>query len=105
MMLATPVRSSAWSSTMRTLAGITATETTSGMRRTWNGERRRLPGEYDLGALARCRDDCQRGADALGTLLHAGHTEAAILPIARDAAAIVGHRQPEPSGAHRRRLH
>ena len=68
-------------------------------------EGRRLPGEHDLGAGARRGDEGQRGADALGALLHAGHAEPGGRAVARDAAAVVGHRQPEADAAHRAGAH
>ena len=64
-----------------------------------NGERGRLPRQHDLGAGARRGHDRERGADAIGALLHAGHAEADAAPLLRDAAAVVGDRQPEADRA------
>src|SRR3954454_3110474 len=113
MMLATPVRSSEWSSTTRTrarpgvpsIAARAATGRDSAIAigrllRAGNGEGRRLPGEHDLGAGARRGHEGQRGADALGALAHAGHAEAAGPEVAGDAAAVVAHRQAESDAAH-----
>src|SRR5262249_32505751 len=76
MMLATPVRSSAWSSTTSTVAltGSPAVESTGNMdpRR----QRGRLPRQHHFGAAARSGDDGERRADACGAFLHAGHPEA-----------------------------
>src|SRR5215467_16302455 len=92
MMLATPVRSRAWSSTSSTLAFSVATAASAGdmdLRR----EPRRLPGEHHFGAAAWRRDDCQRRADLVRALLHARHAEARTRLIPHDAAAVVGDRQ------------
>src|SRR5436305_9981811 len=109
MMLATPVRSSAWSSTTSTRA--TAATTTRGsaimdcLLGARDRERRRLPGEHDLGAGPRRGHEGQRGADALGALAHAGHAEAAGAEVARHPAAVVGHRQAEADAADGSRAH
>src|SRR5258706_3698901 len=93
MMLATPVRSRAWSST-------TTTRARSGdMFVLRDRERRRLPRQYDLGAGPRGGDDGQRGAAALGTLLHAGEAEADALALLGDPASVVGDGEPEPDRA------
>src|SRR3982750_2380964 len=97
-MLATPVRSSAWSSTTSTAARavLTAGETSaSSIGLSWNGEGRRFPREHHFGAGARRGHDRERGADPFGALLHAGHSEAGIAMFPRDAAPIVSHREPE----------
>src|SRR5689334_17649983 len=93
MMLATPVLSSAWSSTSRTRAGSDFAAVGSTGNMDLRRQRRRLPGEHDLGAVPRCGDDRQRGPDFFGALLHAGHAEARWRPVAADPAAVVGHRQ------------
>src|SRR5258706_7757693 len=111
MMLATPVRSSEWSSTTRTRARARATAagTTSAsvvaIGGTRNRKRRRFPCQHDLGAGARRGHERQRRADALGALAHAGHAEAAVAAVAGDAAAIVGHRQQESDATDRARPH
>src|SRR5689334_21391182 len=94
MMLATPVRSSAWSSTSSTVAFRVMTTASAGnvhLRR----KVRWLPGEHDFGSAARRRDDRQRGADALRTFLHARHAEAAGCMTVRDPPTIVCNRQPD----------
>src|SRR5438045_9607844 len=114
MMLATPVRSSEWSSTTRTRAGPGTTpaaaprDSTIAIGRSlcsWYCKRRRLPGEHDLGAGPRRGHERQRGPDALGALAHAGHAEAAGAEVAGDPAAVVGHRQAEPDTANGSRPH
>src|SRR5690348_17536456 len=111
MMLATPVRNSEWSSTTSTRARgrsvltDAACGSASAMARARNREGRRLPGEHDLGPRACRRDEGQLGADALGALAHAGHAEPIRPAIPRDAAPVVGHREPEAdatdgAGAH-----
>ena len=90
MMFATPVRTRAWSSTTRTRRlgggghrglrghhdGSPAATDALGQE-LGDRERRRLPGEDDFGAGTRRGHDGQRGADAIGALLHARHAEAA----------------------------
>src|SRR5688500_17476274 len=100
MMLATPVRRSAWSSTRRTLAlpvGVVtvASPTASTNCLDLGGQRRGLPRQHDLRAAARRGDDGQRRADAIGALLHAGQPESRPRPIAWIAAPIVGHRESQ----------
>src|SRR6185436_11498516 len=92
MMLATPVRSSAWASTSSTRAGAAAMSACNVyLRRQRSG----IPGQHYLRPVARRGDHGQRGADAVGALLHAGHAEAGRHRIARDAAAVVGDREAE----------
>src|SRR5258706_3525957 len=114
MMLATPVRSSAWSSTTSTRAALGATSAAAARDsdiaicrslRPWYSKRRRLPGENDLGTGPRRGHERQRGPDALGALAHAGHAEAAVDAVAGDPAAIVGHRQAESDAAYGSRAH
>src|SRR5258708_7578498 len=111
MMLATPVRSSEWSSTTSTrartratAAGATAASVIAigGSR---DRKRRRFPCQHAPGAGARRGDERQRCPDALGPLAHAGHAETAGAAITRDAAAIVGHREQESDPANRARAH
>src|SRR5688572_27245998 len=99
MMLATPVRSSAWSSTSSTLARA-ARGSVAGMdlRR----QMRRFPGQHYFSAAARRRDDRQRGADAVGPFLHARHAEATGRAFTRNAAAVVGNGQTQPERVRRR---
>src|SRR5512138_1272498 len=98
MMLATPVRKSAWSSTSSTVAFSVMAAASAGnvhLRR----KVRRLPGEHDLSAAAWRRNDRQRRPDAFRTFLHARHPEAAgRLPV-RNAAAIICNRQPHADGS------
>src|SRR5688572_4702137 len=95
MMFATPVLSSAWSSTTSTRAWPAAPATASVCNMDLRGQRRRFPGQHDFGAVARRRDDRQRRADSLRTLLHAGHAESAGGPLPGDPAAVVGDREAE----------
>src|SRR4030095_4912826 len=95
MMLATPVRSSAWSATRSTLDRAAATDVTSAGDMDLGRQRRRLPGEDDLRAVAGRRDDRQRCADPLGTLVHAGHAEPVGRRLLRDAAAVVSDGKPD----------
>src|SRR6185312_7018288 len=108
MMLATPVRSREWSSTTSTRAGPGTTPIAAPRDSTIaigcllcsrDRERRRLPGEHDLGAGPRCGHEGQRGPDALGALAHAGHAETTAAEVAGDPAAVVGHRQAEADAA------
>src|SRR3954447_8308717 len=106
MMLATPVRSSEWSSTTNTraLAGATADascESAAVIARPRNRERRRLPRQHHFGAGTRRGDERQRGADAFGPFAHDGHAESRRGALARNAHAVVGYRQPETDAAHR----
>src|SRR5262249_16453283 len=102
MMLATPVRSSAWSSTTSTVERP-AVWMTSADHMDLCGQRCRFPGEHDLRPAARRRDDGERGADALGTLLHARHAEARRRRVARNPAPIVGNREAKAERANGRR--
>src|SRR5580765_6228919 len=108
MMLATPVRSRAWSSTRSTrerccvAVGAAAVMASAGnvhLRR----QGRRLPREDDLGSVPRSRDNGERRADPFRALLHAGHAEPGRRAIACDAAAVVSHRQPKTDRLNRRR--
>src|SRR3977135_423951 len=113
MMLATPVRSSEWSSTTSTRARTRATAAgaTSASVVAIGGPPGRTsrpvpcPADPAGGAGARGGDERQRGADALGPLAHARHAETAGAAITRDAAAIVGHRQQESDPANGARAH
>src|SRR6188474_1592422 len=99
MMLATPVRSSAWSSTSSTVAFRVMTTASAGNVHLYR-KVRWLPGEHDFGSAARRGDDCQRGADAFRTFLHAGHPEAARCVTVRDPATIVCNGQPDTNRSH-----
>src|SRR5687767_1512672 len=104
MILATPVRTSAWSSTTSTVAFAAATaELSAGdMDLCWKSGR--FPGKDDLGTPARSGHDRQRRANALGPFVHARHSKTRRGAIADDAAAVVGNRQPQPQGLDRGRL-
>ena len=112
MMLATPVRSSAWSSTTSTPRRGDAGAGAVRRRVSWAASAG-LGIENDGGSQAsttsvpraRRGDDGQRRADALGALAHAGHAEAGPAARRRDAAAVVGHRQAEADAAHARGVH
>src|SRR4030095_7122063 len=98
MMLAAPVRSSAWSSTNRTLARFVATAEGSAGRSSVVGmdlgwKLLGLPLPEDCGAAARRGDDGRRAAEAVGTFLHARHAEAVRSPLARNATPIVRNRE------------
>src|SRR4051812_9267566 len=110
MMLATPVRSSEWSSTTSTRERLTtADEAACGSAvaivRPWNRERGRLPGEDDFHTRPRRSHERQRGADPLRALAHDGHSEPRCAAIARDPDAIVRHRQAEADAADGARVH
>src|SRR5215510_356539 len=60
--------------------------------------RRRLPREHDLGTAAWRGDNGQRGADAIGALLHARHPETRPGPALSDALAVISHRQAQTDG-------
>src|SRR6186713_2748091 len=104
MMLATPMRNRAWSSTSSTLflAGALAAAPASAGDMNLGGPRDRRPRQHDFGAVPRRGHDGQRGADAVGALLHAGQPESRRGSLVRHAAAIIGHRQPETDGLYRR---
>src|SRR4030095_3338684 len=100
MMLAAPVRSSAWSSTNRTLARFVATAEGSAGRSSVVGmdlgwKLLGFPRHEDFVAAARGGDDGQRGADAVGTFLHARHAEAVRPPLPRNATPVVRNREPQ----------
>src|SRR6202790_5029728 len=111
MMLATPVRNSEWSSTTSTRAWSVAVpvcvllESTVAIPRSRNRECGWLPRQHDFGAGSRGGHECQRRADALGSLPHARHAEPGRAAIAGDATAIVRDRQPETDATHRPRAH
>src|SRR5438045_9493387 len=95
-MFATAVRIRAWSS-------ITTTRSRSGdMFVLRDRERGRVPRQHDLGTRPRGGDDGQRGADALGALVHAGEAETDALALVGDAAALVGGGATEVDGANGR---
>src|SRR6187402_3058968 len=104
MMLATPMRNRAWSSTSSTLflAGALASAPASAGDMQLGRPRDRCPREYDFGAVPRRGHDGERGADAVGALLHAGQPESRRGSLLRHAAAIIRHRQPEADGLDRR---
>src|SRR5438105_737211 len=110
MMLATPVRSSAWSSTSMTVAFFAATPRLASLARgepsTGNvhlqRKVRRLPCQDDFRPAARRGHDGERCANPLRALLHARHPEAARRLSVRDAAAIVRNRQTHADRAHGR---
>src|SRR4030095_8424257 len=104
-MLATPVLSSAWSSTSSTRARTAGLTRASAGNVHLHGQRRGIPGDDDLGAFARPGDDGQRGADALGALLHAGQAEPRRRLVADHAAAVVGDREADADRLHGRGPH
>src|SRR5262245_5920771 len=96
MMFATPVRSSAWSSTSSTLDAAAAPDAISADSMDLRRQRRGFPREDDLGPAARRGDDRERRADALRSLLHARHPESG-RRFTSDSPPIVRHRQAEPN--------
>src|SRR5687767_15080877 len=101
MMFATPVRSSAWSSTISTLAtAVLAAVSDCSMARCRNREGGRFPGQDDFGARSGRRHDGERRANPLGAFLHARHPKSRPAVLLGDAAAVVGNRQTESDGTH-----
>src|SRR5262245_56172621 len=93
MMLATPVRSNAWSSTRSTRARSCVCEsgTSVNLRRQRGG----IPRQDDFRAVAWRGHDRERGTDAIGALLHARHAESAGRGLVADPSSIIGDRQTD----------
>src|SRR4029453_17032420 len=102
MMLATPVRSSAWSSTRSTRASPDAPDVESACNMDLRRQGRWFPCEHDFRAIAWRRHDRQRGTDTLGSLLHPNHPEPGVRRIPADAAAVVSDREAQPDRLHSR---
>src|ERR1043166_2071805 len=96
MMLATPVLSSAWSSTSMTVAGLTDVSDGNVHLR---GQRCRLPGEDHFRTFPQPRHDRERRADPIRALLHAGHSKPGRGGlVGNHPAAVVGDGQAEADG-------
>ena len=85
------------------VAAAGASTSLCGMAGSRNREGRRLPRQHDLGARARRRHHGERRADPIRALLHARQAEAAAAVHVVDAAAVVGHRDPQRRGRARSR--